>query len=111
MAYCTDYEIEVLSNPQQVDEKEMVFYFLKEILRTQLTDYDYFKQMDMRGWKWYTSKHDMNELSKKYPSVTFLLSGVGEDHPDIWKYYVKNGKSVSHKAEVIFPEFNPKDLE
>ena len=55
--------------------------------------------------KWYDCEKDMKEYSKKYPSTLFLITGEGEETGDMWKMYVKNGKSITHKAIISYEEF------
>lgn len=42
--------------------------------------------------KWYEHEKDMKEYSKTHPEVLFNLYGEGEEYPDIWHKYFKNGK-------------------
>jgi hypothetical protein len=44
--------------------------------------------------KWYGYDDEMKTYSKKYPKVTFILFGIGEEEDDYWKIYYKNGKSA-----------------
>ena len=52
--------------------------------------------------KWFDWRHDLEEISPKYPEVTFKLEGRGEDKDDWWKAYIKNGRIEVFKAEVTF---------
>lgn len=54
--------------------------------------------------KWYTYESDMLEISKLFPQMTFMLSGVGEDPEDIWKAYYHNGESEMCEAVVAYPK-------
>lgn len=66
---------------------------------------------DSRGdVKWYTDKDDLCKFSKSYPEVLFVLQGEGEIREDIWRLYVKNGKSFLSKAEIVFPEYKEEYL-
>ena len=60
--------------------------------------------------KWYDSKNDLVEFSKKHPEVVFKLRGEGEEYGDIWELYVQNGKSQRCSAKIIFETFNPTKL-
>lgn len=61
--------------------------------------------------KWYDHKNDLKRFSKNYPMTLFELSGIGEENGDMWKMYVKGGKSVTLTAVLTYPEFNEKLLE
>lgn len=41
---------------------------------------------------WYEHDDDMMEMSRRYPELTFVLTGAGENPGDEWKKYYKNGK-------------------
>lgn len=56
--------------------------------------------------KWYKHENELKEFSVKYPDTLFVLSGEGEDYGDLWRLYVKNGKSHRSKAEIVFPDFD-----
>lgn len=47
--------------------------------------------------KWYYHYSDMEELSKEYPDLYFLLHGEGEEENDEWLYLYHNGQE-----EMIF---------
>jgi hypothetical protein len=58
--------------------------------------------------KWYKHEDDMNTLSMMYPNHSFVLDGVGEEYPDVWKLYAKNGRTKKVEAIISFP---PVDLD
>lgn len=41
--------------------------------------------------KWYDHDTDMINISRKFPDVTFILDGLGEDDDTPWRTYYKNG--------------------
>lgn len=61
--------------------------------------------------KWYDCEKDMKRFSKKHPSVTFLINGTGEESPDIWKAYFKDGKMFKTQAQLIFEEYDESKLQ
>jgi hypothetical protein len=65
---------------------------------------------DVDSCKWYEHEEDMRKLSALFPDVLFTLSGEGEESGDIWKMYVKGGKSHSVSAEIVLPEFDETKL-
>ncbi|KKM87692.1 hypothetical protein LCGC14_1266350 [marine sediment metagenome] len=52
--------------------------------------------------KWYDCREDVQEFSKRYPDVLFLLEGKGEDVPDEWRFYARNGKGCLQKSKDAF---------
>lgn len=59
---------------------------------------------------WYDHEEDLKNFSLLYPDTLFMLTGEGEENKDLWKLYVKNGKSKKVKAIISFPPVNPSDL-
>lgn len=60
--------------------------------------------------KWYDYKNDLKELSAKFPDTLFEVERIGEESPDIERIYAKNGKVLSLKPQIIWPEFKEEDL-
>ena len=56
--------------------------------------------------KWYNHEKNMRNFSTHYPHLVFVLKGVGEDYPDIWVKYFKNGKMQKAKAAIVYPDFD-----
>jgi len=63
----------------------------------------------MYGVKWYDYPEDMLKLSREYPKVLFTLRGVGEEQPDIWVHFFKNGIMSGGRAAINYPEYNEED--
>ena len=60
--------------------------------------------------KWYSHNADMRELSLKCPGVLFTTEGIGEDYPDVWKSWHKDGKMWRVDANITFPEYDETKL-
>lgn len=63
--------------------------------------------------KWYEHDNDMIKISKKYPDLLFILTGVGEDfgEGDCWRKYYKNGKYQYTKGRIEYEPFDPNKLQ
>lgn len=91
------------------------------------TDYDYgcnkqeiIEAIDQQGFdsdggqifgvKWYDCFDDVLEVSKKFPDDLIIVEGVGEEFPDVWKAYFKNGKHYVEQATISFKAFEADKL-
>lgn len=105
MGYYTSYRLTV-DDPSRVEEiidalrqsNEWANYMLDEDGGTE------------EDGKWYDHKEDMTTFSKGYPDVLFTLYGIGEESPDTWIKYFRNGKCQVCEAIVTFPPFDPDKL-
>ena len=61
--------------------------------------------------KWYDHNDDLTAFSESHPNAIFLLSGEGEESGDIWRLYVKNGKSINQRARMVYDDFDLSDLD
>ena len=60
--------------------------------------------------KWYEHDEDMKAYSKLHPLVLFKLSGVGEEQPDLWIKYFRNGLVQLENAVITYGEFDESKL-
>ena len=60
--------------------------------------------------KWHELESDLRWLSKSYPNVMFHCYRNGEESEDFEKIYATGGKLQSVYGEVVYPEFNRKEL-
>ena len=99
MGYYTRHTLEH-DDPRPIDHEEGI---------TEQSGYEFTVFDD--ELKWYSHEHDMRVYSEKFPTVTFILYGVGEEEGDYWREYYKNGKMVRHNGDmkVTYPEFNEED--
>lgn len=57
--------------------------------------------------KWYEHEEEMVELSKRYPTMVFILDGDGEEQGDIWRKFFLNGKMHEWRQEEVYrPPFD-----
>lgn len=99
MGYYTDFELTTKDTLTE-EEKEQIIDRLQDLSGYQIkwgSQYD--------AVKWYSHEKDMLTLSKEFPDVHFILEGKGEEHDDIWIKHFKNGKKVTLKGEIKYPEF------
>jgi len=61
--------------------------------------------------KWYDHEKEMRSFSKKYPDVTFVLSGEGEEAGDLWKKYFRNGKMHACSVFITYEAFDEAKLQ
>lgn len=102
MGYYTTYTLE-----QPVDSK-IIQHFRRE---NSHAEYAFDENGDYsQSTKWYEHKTHLEQFSKLYSDTLFVLSGMGEESEDMWKLYVKNGKSKKVKAIITFPEVNESEL-
>ncbi len=58
--------------------------------------------------KWYDHETDMRKYSKENQGVTFRLYGNGEESPDIWVKWFRNGEMQSWRFdESLIPKSAP----
>lgn len=93
MGYCTDYDFS--NNPSEVIEAI-----------EQTSGYEKSYGGFYSGVKWYEHHEDMLKVSKQFPDIVLKLEGVGEEFPDFWKAYYKNGKFQVVNGDIVFEEFD-----
>ena len=59
---------------------------------------------------WDTHEKDLRKFSKEYEDYVFILFGQGEEMPDLWVKYFKNGKMQYEPAEIKFGDFDERKL-
>lgn len=60
--------------------------------------------------KWYNWPSHLEKVSKEFPDDLIVIEGIGEEYPDIWKAYFKNGKSYVEQAKITFEDFEESKL-
>lgn len=107
MGYETHYKLHVCTKPLPESDplvdvlgekpRDYTAEVLDRVLK--VSDYNPFEDR----CKWYDHENVMKEVSKRFPGVLLVLSGVGEEYPDIWRKYFLDGKMVRVNAELHFP--------
>lgn len=86
---------------EKMYDSEIIDHFIKSMSYNPFND----------SCKWYQHEETLRKFSKIYPNAVFVLDGVGEQYPDIWRKYFKNGKMQSVIAKIIFEPFNDAALQ
>lgn len=60
--------------------------------------------------KWYDHDEHLLAFSKEHPDVLFTLHGEGEEQPDLWTKYYKNGKKQLAQAVITYEPFDESKL-
>lgn len=103
MGYYTKFSLELIGciNEEQEDQ----------ILNENVLGYDCPLSMMLKDeYKWYSWQINMQMISKKYPTVLFKLSGIGEEKGDMWDCYFLDGKYQFCKSKVIYEKYDPLKL-
>lgn len=53
---------------------------------------------------------DFNEFTRRFPELLFMIDGENEGGEHYRAYY-KNGKNCYYEPTLVWPEFDPEDLE
>ena len=111
MGYYTKYDITMYPYMNDKDELRVMREIAAKIHNEDPSDIsdDEAKWCFDEHMKWYDHEKDMLDISKKFPNITFVLEGEGEDHEDMWVKYFNNGEVEECYAEIVYPEpKNPK---
>jgi len=101
MGYYTSYSLSVVDQWTEHTNSDLIGHFRNECDSASYA-------LDANGdtsddTKWYSHQADIEAFSTKHPLTTFLLEGRGDEDDDVWRLYVKNGKSVRQTATLSFP--------
>jgi hypothetical protein len=109
MGYYTNFKISIHKNEKQTANDLEVFQLMLERETDGYTFDNYGGKLSTNG-KWYDFDENMAAVSKKFPHITFLLEGEGEEAGDLWKRYYKNGKRQECPARIVYDEFDESKL-
>jgi len=94
VAYYTDYSLEAFGP----NGEEAIQFLKNKTYYNWTTDEGEHTLCDV---KWYNWRGDVTAASLAYPDVTFIIDGIGEEYPDIWRAYAKNGRVEKVVATII----------
>ena len=98
MGYYTDFTLKTYPHEMLEIAKLHASIFDQDNYMHEFLDYP-----DNYNAKWYDHDEDFCKLSEMLPDVLFELFGVGEEFPDAWKKYYKNGKLLcTVNAEILY---------
>lgn len=100
MGYQTDFKV----------SSEPAVSMLDKILKEE-TEYDFEDGRSTDSIKWYDHAEDMKRISLQIPNTLFTVDGNGEENGDIWRNFFKDGKMGGGLAELVYPEYNPEEME
>jgi hypothetical protein len=103
MGYQTNYELNFPHNDLSISTEI-------EAALDSITGYTWDSSFEQREVKWYGHEEDMRVISKLHPTILFELTGEGEEYPDLWKKYFKDGKMQFVRAEVTYGDFDEDKL-
>lgn len=106
MGYYTDYRLRVEGSGAAYDK------LMKEKDNIIFSDYDWnlgrwLEEHHGENCKWYDYETDMQQLSREWPNVLFILEGDGEEAGDLWKAWFRNGKMHKLEAKIVFETITP----
>ena len=88
MGYYTDFSLDWDANPETTAAIEAAI----EELEIPLDD----------EAKWYDYGVEMTVLTRRFPDVLFTLTGIGQEHDDIWRHYFKGAHDQKEIASITF---------
>lgn len=106
MGYYTKYSLKIIEGPYELFEE--IDWLRKNS--------DYASTALQEGGKcgeavtWREHQKDLKKVSKKFPLTVFELSGEGEEMPDLWIKYFKNGKMQECRAVITYEPFDESKL-
>lgn len=110
MGYYTDYEIVIEKHNSAIDVTDDEFLETVANRLTEISDYKFDEDLTIYGVKWYDWEEHMKKLSSEFPSVLFIVDGVGEENGDVWRAYITDGKAQIEQAKIQFLPFDEKKL-
>ena len=60
---------------------------------------------------WHACQKNMARVSAEYPGKLFELELRGDDRDDLWTYYFQDGRVHQAQGQVVYPEFDPDELQ
>ena len=113
MGYYTDYEIFPVNDNLESLSADQFLAIQNFVETTKVGGFSYLDDV-WRGkgsqLTWYDHRKDMVKLSAIFPDVLFTLWGCGQGADDNWKEYYLRGKCQVAIGQVVYPDFDEKEL-
>lgn len=126
MGYYTNFTMEIYDSDgksatdtiqEEVDVDEILMYpeeyrgdVVEAIRYIKKNDDAYYGLLSEERCKWYDYKDAMEEVSRLYPKLVFVLHGEGEEQGDVWTAYFCNGRYMEIRPELKWPYFHIKEF-
>ncbi len=106
MSYYTHYMLTI--SIREVGDKTL-HDEAKKVIESKLNSWGLKKQgsyvfSSIGGCKWYDHEYEIANISRKFPTVLFVLEGQGERRDDLWRKYFRGGKVRRIKPELVWPD-------
>lgn len=98
MGYTTDYTV--------YWDEEPIPKELQELIENQDDHYISEYYANFSAGKNFDVENELIKISKKYPTVLFMIDARGDEAEDIWRQYFKNKKSLYQKGKIVFDDFD-----
>lgn len=90
MGYYTKYDLDYVMGA----DRDAVFTAISEV-----SGYD---DPFSDTCKWYDYEEDMRKVSSMFPGAEIVISGNGEEYPDFWQAWFKDGKMKFSRGVVTY---------
>ena len=95
MGYYTEFSLHSVSGGN-VDRADVEFAIEAE--------YGYPGLLGGEGQKWYSFDDDMQRVSSNFPGTLIVIEGCGEEYPDLWRAYCKDGVVIKVNANITYSD-------
>ena len=106
MGYYTYYYLDAYEDGAPITEKREKQIIESFSRLTYLLDYagaaQNFKDIFCESMKWYDYNDNMIEVSKEFPTITFVLYGEGEERDDNWITIYRNGDEEELRGRIVY---------
>jgi len=113
MGYYTDYEILAVKDNLESLSADQFLAIQNFIEITKVDRWSYLSDVwcgKGNDLTWHDHRKDMIRLSAAFPDVLFTLWGRGQEEDDLWKEYYLRGKCQVAQGEIVYPNFDEKQL-
>ena len=114
MGYYTYFTINVHKSKEEVNVDEVLELVKEKIKEKAGYEFEHYEETLHSGEriKWYDHESDMSEISIEVSKalndadLVILVAGEGEESPDFWHKYFKNGKMQTCYSEIVYDPYD-----